>query len=299
MGLWYGMNTTNASHAAAQALAAKGMTSRQRGEEKERQVLEWVYRWRWVAPSLIPQIVGAKSKALGPKLVRQGYLCEVTTHAGTVGNGYPEKLLFLTKEGRARLIELGFEAQYDFAISKIFNAANLKHDSIVQRLTLNWLQAAPSGVYREYTTPAELKFVPAEYIGHKRPDALWIQQDSYGAHETLALELELNPKHRDRLMGFINGCLSMRHALQPMVKAVVVVALADKAVLRSYAARVAPGQTRAVWDNDARAYGDPIRISESDSRFFRFAKLAADYSSPESLAVAGVPEEMGRDPYCE
>lgn len=293
------MSTTNASNAAANTLAVRGMTSRERGEEKERQVLEWVYRWRWVAPSLIPQIVGAKSKALGPKLVRKGYLCEVTTHAGTVGNGYPEKLLFLTKEGRSRLIELGFEAQYDFAISKIFNAANLKHDNIVQRLTLDWLQAAPEGVYREYTTPAELKFISSDYIGHKRPDSLWIQSDAWVAHECLALELELTPKHKDRLTGFINGCLAMKNAMQPMVNAVIVVALADKAVLRGYAARVAPGQQRALWDNDARAYGAPIRISESDSRFFRFAKLAADFSSPESLAVAGVPEGMGHDPYGE
>lgn len=291
------MDTTNASNAAANALAARGMTSRQRGEEKERQVLEWVYRWRWVAPSLIPQIVGTKSKALGPKLVRNGYLCEVVTHAGTVGNGYPEKLLFLTKEGRARLVELGFEANYDFAISKIFNAANLKHDNTVQHITLNWLQAAPEGVYREYSTPAELKFVSSDYIGYKRPDCLWIQSDAWGGHETLALELELSPKHKDRLTGFINGCLAMKNAMQPMVQGVVVVALADRAVLRSYAARVAPGQTRAVWDNDARAYGDPIRLSQADSEFFRFARLERDYGSPESIAVASPPEGMGVDPY--
>lgn len=291
------MSTTNASNAAANTLAVRGLTSRERGEEKERQVLEWVYRWRWVAPSLIPQIVDAKNKGLGPKLVRKGYLVEVTTHAGTVGNGYPEKLLFLTKEGRARLVELGFEAQYDFAISKIFNAANLKHDNLVQRLTLDWIKAAPEGVYREYASPAELKFVSSDYIGNKRPDALWIQSDAWGAHECLALELELTPKHKDRLTGFINGCLAMKNAMQPMVKGVVVVALADQAVLKSYAKRVAPGQTRAVWDQDARAYGAPIRLTEGDSRFFRFAKLEADYSSPESIAVASPPEGMGVDPY--
>lgn len=113
----------------------------------------------------------------------------------------------------------------------------------------------------------------------------------------MALELELSPKHKDRLTGFINGCLAMKNAMQPMVQGVVVVALADRAVLRSYAARVAPGQTRAVWDNDARAYGDPIRLSQADSEFFRFARLERDYGSPESIAVASPPEGMGVDPY--
>lgn len=291
------MKTLNATAAAKEWAATTTISAQERGRQKERLALEWAYRWRWVAPGLIPQIVGAKSRAFSAELVRKGYLTEVTTHAGTIGNGYPEKILFLTKRGRARLIELGYEAQYDLAVSKLFNAANLKHDNVTQKLTLDWLQAAPEGVYREYSTPAELKFVSSDYIGHKRPDALWIQQDSYGAHETLALELELSPKHADRLTGFVNGCLAMKNAQVPMVAAVVVVAMADKAVLKGYAKRVQPGQTRAIWDQDARAYGEPIRLTEADSRFFRFARLEKDYSSPESLVVAGAPEGMGCDPY--
>jgi hypothetical protein len=187
--------------------------------------------------------------------------------------------------------------QYDFSVTRNFNSHNLKHDHIVQRLTLAWLQAAPADVYREYATPAELHFTPSEYIGHKRPDAIWVQSDSYGGHEALALELELSPKHASRLTGFINGCLAMRHAMQAYVQGVVVVALADKAVMRSYAARTKAGQTRAIWDKAAYAYGDPIVITKEDSEFFRFAKLLPDYTSPESLAVSVPPEGMGVSPY--
>lgn len=295
----YGMSTKNAYEAAAKALAARGMTSRQRGDEKTLQVLTWTYRWRWVTPAIIQQITGTRNQSFPSKLVQAGYLCEVPTHFGTGGNGYPSKLLFLTRKGRARLTELGFEAQQDFSLTKSFNSHTLRHDNIVQSLTLDWLNSAPEGIARDYVTPAELRYLGSEYLGYKRPDALWQQSDAYGRTETLGLELELSPKHSSKLTGFINGCLAMRTAQVPIVDAVVVVALAEQAVMRGYKLRTAEGQSRAVWDADARAYGPAMRISADESSFFRFARLDSDLRSPESLAVTRPPAELGKSPYDE
>lgn len=191
---------TRSAALAAQAFHATGMASQERGRQKALAVLQWVYRWRWTTPELIPQIVGAQSRAFAGSLVKKGLLCEVKTYAGTA-DGNPAKLLFLTKAGERYLQNYEFESWRGYVFGNRYNAKTMAHDLRVQREVLMWLQESHSDdEQRSYLTPHELRDgLPEGALGPKRPDAVLVRSNRAGDDYLTALEVELTQKNRDLL----------------------------------------------------------------------------------------------------
>lgn len=195
--MMYDHKTSNAA-LAAQAFHATGVASQERGRQKALAVLQWVYRWRWTTPELIPQIVGAQSRAFAGSLVKKGLLCEVKTYAGTA-DGNPAKLLFLTKAGERYLQNYEFESWRGYVFGNRYNAKTMQHDLRVQREVLNWLQEQHSDdEQRSYLSPYELRDgLPKGALGPKRPDAVLVRSNRAGDDYLTALEVELTPKNRE------------------------------------------------------------------------------------------------------
>lgn len=102
--------------AASATMAAKfpGRSARQRGDDKQRQALDWVYRWGWASPGTIEKVGGAERSGLAARLVRRGLLEETRTACGGAHKGVPVKILTLTQDGleeveRTRNVLLPYE----------------------------------------------------------------------------------------------------------------------------------------------------------------------------------------------
>jgi len=195
------MNTTQKASLAAKAFRDTGHDSRARGLEKTLAVLSWVYRWRWIAPELVPQLVSAQSRGFAASLVKKGLLHEVQTYQATA-RGCPGKILFLTKAGHRFLLENGFFNRRNYTFGNRYNEKLLMHDSVVQRVTLDWLQAERRNDEqpRDYITQYEFREdLPVDALGPKRPDAVWLRQNTSGDMLLTAIEVELTRKNAELL----------------------------------------------------------------------------------------------------
>lgn len=239
-------HNTQAAALAAKDFNATGMASQERGRQKTLAVLQWVYRWRWTSPELIPQIVGAQSRAFAGSLVKKGLLCEVKTYAGTA-DGNPAKLLFLTKAGERYLQNYEFESWRGYVFGNRYNAKTMAHDLRVQREVLTWLQEAHSDdEQRSYLTPHEYRNgLPEGALGPKRPDAVLVRTNAAGDDYLTALEVELTPKNRDLLDKMRRQTLQM---LASKVVADVLVLVPTERVRSAYRAAYAVGAKWSYWD---------------------------------------------------
>lgn len=231
---------TQAAALAAKDFNASGLASQERGRQKTLAVLQWVYRWRWTSPELIPQIVGAKSRAFAGSLVKKGLLNEVRTYAGTA-DGNPAKLLFLTKAGERYLQNHEFESWRGYVFGNRYNAKTLMHDLRVQREALSWLQSSHSNdEQRSYLTPHEYRDgLPEGALASKRPDCLLIRTNGAGDAYITALEVELTAKNHDLLAKMRRQTLQM--LAQGFIHDVLVLTPTDRirdAYRASYAAGV-------------------------------------------------------------
>jgi hypothetical protein len=179
-----------------------GTSPRQRGRDKALNALDWVYRWGWAAPATIDQLNGEKARGLAKRLVDKGLLVATKTQAGFSFEHMPAIMLTLSKFGineierhRSALREI-LEPQkankqsmtmlLEYKIDPYrINQNNLRHDNIVQLVTLNKWKA---GELDEFFTERELKFFSEK--GIKQPDAIW----KLASGELVYVEVELSSK---------------------------------------------------------------------------------------------------------
>jgi len=265
------MNTTQKASLAAKAFRDTGHDSRARGLEKTLAVLSWVYRWRWIAPELVPQLVSAQSRGFAASLVKKGLLHEVQTYQATA-RGCPGKILFLTKAGHRFLLENGFFNRRNYTFGNRYNEKLLMHDSVVQRVTLDWLQAERRNDEqpRDYITQYEFREdLPVDALGPKRPDAVWLRQNTSGDTLLTAIEVELTRKNAEQLPKFRRQCMQMleKNAIED-----VLILAPQTGLIEAYKKALGAG-IEWTWTLELTGTTQFERLSESDARRFKFTAL--------------------------
>lgn len=279
----YDMTATHKASTAAKAFRDSGQDSRERGREKTLKVLEWVYRWRWIAPDLVPQLVGAQSRGFASGLVAKGLLHEVQTYQATA-SGCPGKILFLTKAGHRLLLESGFFNRRNYTFGNRFNEKLLMHDSVVQRVTLEWLQSERRAEEqpRDYITQYEYRDdLPVDALGPKRPDVVWLRANTSGDLLMTAIEVELTRKNAEQLPKFRRQCIQM---LEKRAIEDVLILAPSTGLLEAYAKALA-AHTEWTWTEELTGLTQFERISADDARRFKFTHLAG---TPMRLDREGV-----------
>lgn len=265
------MTTTHNASIAAQAFRATGQDSRTRGLEKTIVVLSWIYRWRWVSPDLVPQLVGAQSRGFASSLVQKGLLHEVQTYQATA-SGCPGKILFLTKAGHRLLLESGFFNRRNYTFGNRFNEKLLMHDSVVQRVTLDWLQSERDNDEqpRDYVTQYEYREdLPSDALGPKRPDVVWLRQNTSGDILLTAVEVELTKKNAEQLPKFRRQCMQM---LEKRKIEDVLILAPSQGLLDAYGRALVAGAEWS-WTLELTGTTQFERISAEDAHRFKFSYL--------------------------
>lgn len=267
----YDMTATHNASIAARAFRESGQDSRARGHEKTLAVLSWVYRWRWVAPDLVPQLVGAQSRGFASGMVVKGLLHEVQTYQATA-SGCPGKILFLTKAGHRLLEGSGFFNKRNYTFGNRYNEKLLMHDSVVQRATLDWLQSEHSDDEqpRDYITQYEYRDdLPNDALGPKRPDVVWLRQNTSGDKLLTAVEVELTRKNAEQLPKFKRQCMQMLKKSQ--IEDVLILS-PSPSLLGAYSKALAAG-SEWTWTKEFTGTTQFERMSSEDARRFKYAHL--------------------------
>lgn len=216
---------------------------RERGREKMRVALDWIYRWGWASPSTIELTTGGKRSGLTARLVRQKFLKSTRTESGGGAKGIPMFILTLTRIGLEE-VERHREdlIRYELDSYRI-DQTKLRHDELAQRATINALLAKR---IQSFKTPAEL--AAKSEAGVKQPDVLWID----GKGGRTGIEVELSAKWDRKLDQFVLGCLK---SLKPdQANSVDSIALISdsKAIVSRYGKAFKPGQDLPIWGKDSR-----------------------------------------------
>lgn len=184
--------------AARAALAQKlgGLSPIEKGREREKKALEWIYRWGWASATTLELLVDTKRSGLALRLIKNKLIISTDTE-GMTSKYVPGAYLTLTKQGYEQ-IEDQLELGLDYSQNERVNLANLKHDEIAQRRTAG---ALVRGAISGYVTEKEMadKFME----GIKKPDVLWIFKDGTKA----AIEVELTQKFSRDLDTFVRSNL--------------------------------------------------------------------------------------------
>lgn len=178
------------------ALAKKlgGMSPLEKGRERERTALEWIYRWGWASSTTLELLVDTKRSGLALRLIKNKLMISTDTE-GITKKYVPGAYLTLTKQGHEQ-IEDQLELGLDYSPNERPNLANLKHDEIVQRRTAS---ALVHGAIKGYVTEKEMADKYRD--GIKNPDVLWIFKDGTKA----AIEVELTQKFGRDLDVFVRS----------------------------------------------------------------------------------------------
>lgn len=165
-----------------------GRNPRERGREKRRQVLEWLYRWHKTSGPLVQRLLGTTQRDYLSRLEKQGLVLSVAAPGLPIG-----KVWMLTRDGVALAVELtGQLFDYDTSPASI-DYKDLRHDLVVQKVVQDYPQwiALPDRPLREIIPE---RLLGADRAGHKRPDALIVFGQEGGYPEAHAIEVELTPK---------------------------------------------------------------------------------------------------------
>lgn len=191
---------------AREDLRTSGDTStsaRQRGKDKMRFALDWVYRWGWSSPSVIDLLSGAKRRGLCAKLVKAGFLIETKTASGAILEDIPSKIITLSERGITEA-ERFRETMLDYDTNPYkVNQSLLRHDTVAQRATANNMA---QGKIIDFATPRELAAKSIRNM--KQPDVMWVMPDN----RKVAIEVELTAKYERKLDEFVLGIII---SLQP------------------------------------------------------------------------------------
>jgi hypothetical protein len=231
---------------AARRTSLAGRSPHQVGQEKERAVLDWTYKWTWTSPSVAAIIGRDNQNGLAARLVRQGLLKKTRTESGGGQPGIPAYMLTLTREGVSR-VERHLESQdqllkYNPDPYRL-NQSLLRHDILAQTTTAKALR---DGSITEYLTLAQ--FRTAGRSGVKEPDVMW--KTKLG--DWIAVEIELSAKWGRDLDQFVDSYISgLGRTLQGKPRFSNLAIITDsKAILERYQKAFKPGAEYGDWDFD-------------------------------------------------
>ena len=242
------------------AEALGGQSPRQRGQEKTRLALDWVYRWGWSTPSTIDLIGGSNRRGLAARLVRVGLLRETRSESGGAVRGVPAKILTLTEVGQSEIERLRDELlPYDRDPYRI-RQDQLRHYQIAQSATA---QSLRDGKIAGFQTEQEI--AEASASGVKQPDVVWLLPGG----QRIGVEIELTAKWGRDLDQFIRASLialsQQKNQQRPRFDLIAIVT-DSPAILRRYRSALEPGATFKLWQKDQRNHWQatgPANVPES------------------------------------
>ena len=220
-----------------------GRTPRERGNEKKRAALDWVYRWGWASPTTIEQTGGAQRTGLAARLVKRGYLRSTRTESGGGERGIPSYILTLTEKGLMEVERFQTTLlHYELDPTRV-RQNKLRHDQLCQSATLTQLQ---NKKITGFLTEKEMAKVSA--AGVKQPDVCWIDDNT-----KTAIEIELSSKWGRDFDGFVTGCLSSLVSVnQPPRFNFINIVSDSPAIVARYKAAFQPGQSYPEWKKDSK-----------------------------------------------
>ena len=175
-----------------------GQSPRERGDEKMRLALDWIYRWGYSSPKVIELIGGAARSGLSARLVKRGLLRSTRTESGGGLKGVPDVILTLTELGQQEIERVSNKLlQYDQDPYRV-NQLKLRHDTLAQTATA---KALTNGSIQDFRTEREL--AQRSQQGVKQPDVLWAMDDL-----RVAVEIELTAKWDRLLDQFVDSCIN-------------------------------------------------------------------------------------------
>jgi hypothetical protein len=228
--------------AARAALLASGVNPHQRGQQHQREILSWIYRWGWTSSGLIQQLARRTAGGLAQRYADKGLLVQTKTVSGQPRHYYTLSGSGLEYvEGRCVENLLRYKELDPFRV----NQQTLRHYLLAQTVTLNALQANSIAAFI-----TEREAGVADSDGHKRPDVSWILQS--GAK--VGIEIELSSKWGRDADDFVLGVWRALNATpeQPARYARFAVITDSPAIKKRYRELFAPGATAQTWEKNER-----------------------------------------------
>lgn len=219
-----------------------GRTPRQRGDEKKRAALDWVYRWDWASPSTVEQTGGAQRSGLASRLVKRGYLRSTRTESGGGERGIPSYILTLTEKGVMEVERFQTTLlHYELDPTRV-RQSKLRHDQLCQTATLTQMK---NKKITNFLTEKEMAEVSAQ--GVKQPDVCWVDGNT-----KTAIEIELTSKWGRDFDCFVTGCLSSLASVDRPPRFNFINIVSDSpAIVARYKAAFQPGQSIPEWKKDS------------------------------------------------
>ncbi len=223
------------------------ISPRQRGEQKAREALDWVYRWGWSSPSVVDGLAGTARRGLAARLARAKLLRSTRTDSGGAQKGVPASILTLTGDGLAEVEKFREDLlPYELDPYRI-RQDQLRHYQLAQSATAKALSEKKISGFQ---TEKEM----AEFSGSniKQPDIAWWLPNG----QSVAVEVELSAKWGRDLDHFILSCLL---SLSPEEKGgkhrydYIALVTDSPAILKRYKAAFEPGAAYGVWQKDERS----------------------------------------------
>jgi hypothetical protein len=240
-----------ASASAVMASKFPGKNARQRGLEKRRLALTWVYRWGWASPSTVEIVGGAKRSGLAARLVRNGLLEETKTACGGGHLGVPVKILTLSVAG-VQEVERTRERLRAYPVGgNRVRMDEIRKFQLAQRATLTALEL---GDIQACLVGLETAALIGE--GVKLPTMLWSMADS----TKVGIEVELSSRWGRDLDVFIDKCVT---ALSPNNGRArpfdqIAVLSDSSSIIKRYKAAFAKGAQYQLWEKDPRGYWQAV-----------------------------------------
>ena len=228
-----------ALQAGLKASGRGGLKGVEIGRARALRALRWVYVWGWSAPSLIESLEPTNRSGLAARLVRQGLLKQHRTTAGGGVRDVPIFMLTLTELGENEVVRHLDEMDELLPYTPRVNWNQMRHDFLVQRLTLQAMQD-DSQLVRSVTTDSVVR---ARGTAGKIHDAIWT--DEYQVRT--CVEVELTPKRNRELDSFVLGCCK---SLLDDPDARLRIYSDSSALLKHYSARFEPYAKFNTWKRD-------------------------------------------------
>lgn len=165
---------------------------RDRGAEKFRLVMEWMYLWHKTSGPIVQSLLGTTQRDYLARLEKRGLVQSVVAPGLPIG-----RVWMLTSDGVAVGMEATGEIHpYDIAPSSI-DYRDLRHDLVVQRVVRDFVRQQRPVEGKTLARVVPERLLGADRAGQKRPDALVvyrITEEGFQYEESHAIEVELTPK---------------------------------------------------------------------------------------------------------
>lgn len=239
------------SKAALRTRLASGLSTRQIGEFKQQQALQWIYLWGWSWPCVLEQICGCKNKRLTSQLLKKKLITTLVPEAAGM-KGVPRKIIVLSERGLQEVERFQKELiKYELDPFRI-RQTHIRHSALAQQATANMLKPG-----FEFQTERQLAAMSVKNM--KQPDILWIIDG-----KRVAVEVELTSKWDRHLDQFVlSTILSLTESEQTPARFDTVLVLTDiPAIQERYSAQFKPGQTFNAWEKEGTKNTGKWKISD-------------------------------------